>query len=151
MDDYKQILDRATRLCSNGEKCQYDIRTKIISWGLNQEDAHKAIQYLTKNNFIDDKRFTSYFVCDKLKFNKWGRIKIRYSLLQKKIDEEIISTCISEIDPNVYNEMLDHIIRNKIRSVGAPSNAQSKAKLLRFAAQRGFTSSEIFDSFERIK
>ncbi len=151
MDDYKQILDRAARLCSSGEKCQHDIRTKIISWGLNDADANKAIQYLTQNKFIDDSRFASYFVRDKLKFNKWGRIKIRYSLLQKKIAEDIISVSISKIDPEVYNETLDQIIQNKIRSVGEPNNAQSKAKLIRFAAQRGFTSSEIFESFDRIK
>jgi len=151
MDDYKQILDRAARLCSSGEKCQYDIHTKMISWGLNEEDAHKAIQYLTENKFIDDSRFAAYFVRDKLKFNKWGRIKIRYSLFQKKIAEEIISNSISKIDPDVYNETLDQIIRHKIRSTGEPNNIQSKAKLLRFAAQRGFTSSEIFDSLERIK
>lgn len=150
MDDYKQILDRAARLCSSREKCQHDIWIKINNWGLNETDTTRAIKYLIENKFIDDRRFASYFVRDKLKFNKWGRVKIRYSLLQKKIAEDIISDSISEIDPESYNEMLDQIIRSKIRSVGEPNIAKNKAKLIRFAAQRGFTISEIFDSLDRI-
>ncbi len=150
MSDYKQILDRAARLCGTGEKCQNDVREKMISWGLEEEDAEKAIRYLVENKFLDDQRFASYFVRDKLKFNKWGRIKISYALRQKKIASEIIEACISQIDPVLYNEILDQILHTKIKSIGKPDTAQNKAKLLRFAAQRGFTSSEIFEALDRV-
>lgn len=150
MSDFKQILDRAARLCSTGEKCQHDIREKMISWGLYEEDADKAILYLVENKFIDDQRFATYFVRDKLRFNKWGRVKIRYVLLQKRVSAKIIDTCISEIDPGLYNEILDQILLTKIKSIGPPTTAQNKAKLLRFAAQKGFTSSEIFEAIKRI-
>ncbi len=149
MSDYKQILDRAARLCSTGEKCQHDVQEKMISWGLEEEDAEKAIIYLVENKFLDDQRFAIYFVRDKLKFNKWGRIKISYALRQKKIASEIIQASISEIDPELYKEILDQLIHTKIKSIGQPDTAQKKSKLLRFAAQRGFTSSEIFDAIDR--
>ena len=149
MSDYKQILDRAARLCSTGEKCQHDVQEKMISWGLEEEDAEKAIIYLVENKFLDDQRFATYFVRDKLKFNKWGRIKISYALRQKKIASEIIQASISEIDPELYKEILDQLIHTKIKSIGQPDTAQKKSKLLRFAAQRGFTSSEIFDAIDR--
>lgn len=150
MSDYKKILDRAARLCSTGEKCQHDVREKMISWGLNEEDAETAILFLANNKFIDDQRFATHYVRDKLRFNKWGRVKIRYALLQKKVAADIIDACISEIDPSLYNEILDQIILSKIKSIGQPNTAQKKSKLLRFAAQRGFTSSEIFEALERV-
>jgi len=150
MSDYKQILDRAARLCSTGEKCQYDIREKMITWGLDEDAADKAVLYLAQNKFVDDQRFSTYFIRDKLRFNKWGRVKIRYILQQKKVAAEIIEACISEIDPELYNEILDQILLTKIKSIGHPNTAQNKAKLIRFAAQRGFTSSEIFDAIKRI-
>lgn len=149
MSDYKKILDRAARLCSTGEKCQHDVREKMITWGLDEEDANKAILYLVGNKFIDEQRFATFFVRDKLRFNKWGRVKIRYALSQKKVATEIIDACISTIDPVVYNDILDQIIQNKIKSIGQPNTVQNKSKLLRFAAQRGFTSSEIFDAIKR--
>ncbi len=52
MSDYKQILDRAARLCSTGEKCQHDVQEKMISWGLEEEDAEKAIIYLVEKKPI---------------------------------------------------------------------------------------------------
>lgn len=151
MNDYKQILDRAARICSSSEKCIYDIREKMITWGLEAEEADKAVRYLIENKFVDDSRFASYFVRDKLKFNKWGRVKIRFALRQKHIDEGIVEDCLSQIDPLLYNEVLDDLVKNKIRSIGSIQTAANKAKLLRFAAQRGFTSSEIFASIDRVK
>ena len=151
MSEYKQILDRAARICSSSEKCSQDIRDKIISWGLEAEEADKAVRYLIENKFIDDSRFASYFVRDKLKFNKWGRIKIRFALRQKHIDEDIAEDCLSQIDPLLYNEILDELIQKKIKAIGSIKTAANKAKLLRFAAQRGFTSSEIFASIDRLK
>jgi len=50
---------------------------------LDAEEADKAIARLVEQKFIDDARFARYFVKDKLKFNKWGRIKIGYALRQK--------------------------------------------------------------------
>ena len=122
----------------------------MISWGLKEEDADKAIKYLNENHFIDDRRYATYFVRDKLKFNKWGRIKIKYALRQKKVDTSIIEDSISQIDTEIYNDILDKILLSKIKSVGPPDTAQNKSKLLRYAAQKGFTASEIFDSLSRI-
>ena len=151
MNEYKQILDRAARLCSSSEKCSHDIKEKMITWGLDPEDADKAVRNLVENKFIDDSRFASYFVRDKLKFNKWGRVKIRFALRQKRIDEGIAEDCLSQIDPLLYKEILDELIRNKMKSIGSIKTAANKAKLLRFAVQRGFTSSEIFESIDRLK
>lgn len=123
----------------------------MISWGLEAEDADKAVHYLIENKFVDDSRFASYFVRDRLKFNKWGRVKIRFALRQKHIDEGIVTDCLSKIDPLQYDEILDELIQNKIKSIGSISTAANKAKLLRFAAQRGFSSSEIFASIDRLK
>lgn len=151
MNEYKQILDRAARICSGSEKCSHDIKQKMILWGLGEEDAEKALAYLVENKFIDDRRYAGYFVRDKLRFNKWGRTKISFSLRQKNIDELIIEDCISEINPELYMEIIDEIIRNKMKSVGSIKIAANKAKVLRFAAQKGFTSSEIFDALDRIQ
>lgn len=151
MSDYKKILERAAHLCSNGEKCQHDVREKMIQWGLGEEDADKAILYLVENNFINDQRYAGYFVRDKLRFNKWGRVKIRYALQQKKIERKIIDECLSKLDSKLYSEILDQLIQNKIKTLGPPNTAQNKSKLLRYAAQKGFTSSEIFEAMDKIK
>lgn len=149
MSDYSHLLNRAAKLCSSGEKCTHDVRIKLIDWGLESDEAHKAINYLIENKFIDDGRFAKFYVKDKLKFNKWGKIKITYSLRQKQISSNLIEDAISAIDPQEYTEILDQLISSKIRSVGSLKTAANKAKVLRFAAQRGFSSEDIFASIAR--
>lgn len=150
MSDYEKAVERAARLCSTAEKCSYDIREKLIAWGLNDEEAEKAISYLKKNNFLDDNRYAQFFVKDKLKFNKWGRIKIAYALRRKYIQQEIIEHAIETIDDSLYEELIDQLIAAKIKSAGNTHTAAGKAKIFRFAAQRGFTSEEIFSSLKRL-
>jgi regulatory protein len=151
MPEFKNILARAAKLCSTGEKCEHDISEKMIQWGLESEDVEKAIKYLLENKFIDDSRYATFFAKDKLKFNKWGRIKISYSLRQKRISSEIIEAAIQALDEELYIEILDQLISAKTRTAGDTNVAANKAKVLRFAAQRGFTSEEIFTSIDRIK
>ena len=150
MSEYRRILDKAARICSSSERCSNDIREKMLSWGLEPVEADNAVRFLIENKFIDDSRFATYFVRDKLKINKWGRIKIRFALRQKKVDEGIIEECLAQINETLYNEILDELLQSKIKSIGSIKVAANKAKLLRFAAQRGFTSSEIFTSIDRI-
>ncbi len=148
-ETYKQLLDRAAKLCSSGERCTHDIKEKLQQWGMKETDIEKAITFLTENKFIDDARYTRYFVKDKFRFNKWGKVKIAYSLRQKKIPSELIETAVDSIDPDEYNELLDILISEKIRSTGSIRKASNKAKVFRFAAQRGFKSEEIYNAFDR--
>lgn len=151
MSDYEKCVARAAKICSTSEKCSYDISEKLINWGINEEEAEKAISYLKKNQFLDDNRYAQFFVKDKLKFNRWGRIKIAYALRRKQIEAAIIEDAIGTIDESLYKELLDQLIAAKIKSVGNIHHAPGKAKILRFAAQRGFTSEEIFGSLKRLE
>jgi regulatory protein len=151
MSDYEKLVGRAAKICSTAEKCSYDIREKLISWGINEAEVEKAISYLKKNQFLDDNRYAQYFVKDKLKFNRWGRIKIAYALRQKQIEAETIENAFATIDETLYDEILDQLISAKIKTVGNIHHAAGKAKILRFAAQRGFTSEEIFGSLKRLE
>jgi regulatory protein len=151
ISDYDKAVQRAASLCSAAEKCSSDIREKLIAWGLNDDEVKKAISYLKKNNFLDDNRYVQFYVKDKLKFNKWGRIKIAYELRRKQIQHEIIENALETIDESLYEELIDQLIAAKIKAAGNIHTAAGKAKILRFAAQRGFTSEEIFSSLKRLE
>ncbi|MEX0980890.1 MAG: regulatory protein RecX [Bacteroidales bacterium] len=151
MSEYEKAVAKAAKLCSSAEKCSRDVKEKLFAWGLNEAAAEKVISYLKKNNFLDDKRYAQFFVKDKLKFNKWGRVKIAYALRRKQLPAETIDHALKTIDRSEYEEILDRLITEKIRSAGEIKQAIVRAKILRFAAQRGFTSEEIYDSLKRIE
>ena len=151
-DENEKLLARAAKYCSTAERCRKEVRDKLVAWGMKEEDIiEKTIDTLEEQQFIDEERYAGYFVRDKLKFNHWGRIKIAYAMRNKQLPDAIIHESLSAIDEDEYNVILDKLVQQKAASIGNINSAQGKAKLLRFAAQRGFTSEEIFGSIQRLQ
>ncbi len=86
----KKALTSMQNLCSKAEKCKQEIRNKLILQKMNPSDIEWVIKNLEAEKFIDEHRYTSFYVRDKFRFNKWGKIKIRYNLRGKEIPDEII-------------------------------------------------------------
>ena len=150
MSDYQKNLDRAARLCSAREKCSHEVEVKLHSWGMSEQEIQRALRFLEEQKFIDDTRYAGYFVRDKLQFNQWGKLKIRHALRQKHVDEKIVDEALQHIDPEHYRGILDALLEKKVKSLGKEPPPQRKAKLMRFAAQRGFTSGEVYEAMDRL-
>ncbi len=149
---YDQALNRAASLCSQGEKCSSDIFDKAVSsWGLNETDAGRLVERLIDERFIDDQRFAHAFVNDKFTYQHWGRIKIRYTLRQKGIEESIICRMLEEvIDEDQYLTTCVEAMRPKSRGMELPFSPNDRARLFRFAAQRGFEPNIISKAISKI-
>jgi len=89
-------------LCAYQERCQFEIDQKLISWGFNEEDSSALIVDLIKNRFLDEERFASAFVSGKFRIKRWGRIKIKAHLKQKRISVYSNDKALKEIDPDEY-------------------------------------------------
>ncbi len=111
----------------------------------------KVLQTLKKEGFIDESRYAGMFVRDKLRFNHWGKIKIRYMLAAKKIPEEIIDEAIREIDDKAYAETLKEELIKKRRQIKDDNYFTVRNKLARFGQQRGFESGLIFQVLDEMK
>ncbi len=134
----KKALSSMQELCSKSEKCKQDIRNKLSLQKLNPSDIGWVIRNLEAEKFIDEQRYTSFYVRDKFRFNKWGKIKIRYSLSIKKIPDETIRAALETIDEEQYFETLLDELRKKNASLKNRDDNYRNAALFRFGAQRGF-------------
>ncbi|MDR3706477.1 MAG: regulatory protein RecX [Paludibacteraceae bacterium] len=135
---YEQGLHRTAALCTASEKCTADIRQKLQDWGADEADTARIIAYLIKEKFLDDTRFCRAFVKDKLRFNKWGKIKIAFALKQKNIDAAIVSDAFDGIDEDDYLDVLKELLTAKQRGLKYKDDYDRKGKLYRFALGRGF-------------
>lgn len=145
---YKKALSKAMYLCSKAEKCKSDIQKKLYDWKAKPEHHTKIIEELEKQQFIDEHRYANFFVKDKIKFNKWGKIKIRAGLLQKQIPNRIIDEAVSKIEQEEYLEMLKNVINQKRIQIKETDTFKQKTKLLQFAASRGFETNIILRLLE---
>lgn len=142
---FKTALTKAMQLCSRQEYCVSDIEKKLELWEISKPDAHKIIDILQKENFINEERYATAFVNDKFNHNKWGKMKIASHMKIKKIPTTIIDTALNSIDSRRYITTLEAIIKTHRKTVKARNSYELKAKLMRFGQSRGFESSLLYE------
>lgn len=135
-----EVLHRMASLCSLKEYCIQDIRRKIREAGLEGEECERIIKRLCSEKFIDEERYTRAFTKDKLRFSKWGRIKVRYELQKKGIPTALADAALGAVDETEYRNTLKEILILKNKSTKGKTPQEVFAKLFRFAAGRGFES-----------
>lgn len=138
MSHYTEALTFAASYCSSAEHCRSEILEKIQRFELTREDQDQLIQRLKMEKFLDENRYVQAFVKDRFRFNKWGRVKIRYMLRQKDIDNNLIDEGLECIPEEEYLSLLTTLLKQKRSSVKSKSNFELRGKMMRFASGRGF-------------
>ncbi len=156
----KEALQKAMRICSTQEKCTYDILKKFQLWGITRDKSKELIDKLIDDKFIDNERYTMFFVKDKFRINKWGRVKIRFQLKQKGISDELINKSLQQITDEDYKEVLHAILKKKLKSLKTDNNPKAigtnssrfdnKVKLVKYAESKGFEIDEILRIADKV-
>lgn len=133
-----QVLDKIAKYCAYQERCVKDVRDKMKTYDISQEDREKILDYLLDNRFVNDERFAKSFVRGKINQSGWGVNKIRFHLVQKGIAKEIIDEALQQTDEEVYRQRLTDILKAKAKTVKADSDFEKKRKLAAYAMQKGF-------------
>ena len=148
---YEQALNRAAAYCSQAERATQEVLQKLESWEVSDEDAARILEFLRKERFLDEQRYVHAFVNDKFTYERWGRIKIVYALRAKGVTGAVVTNTLDDvIDPDQYVETLTDLLRAKMRGMKTPLAPNDRAKLYRFAAQRGFESAVVGQALQRL-
>ena len=146
----EELLHKAASYCSISEHCVSEVEAKLNAWCVSCDDKAKIIKHLIEDDFINEKRYCIYFVKDKFRFNKWGKIKIVFALKGKGLDKALIDEAIATIDDGEYEELLASLIKTKLVGLKYEFEYEKQGKLFRFAQSRGFENSVIERSLRSI-
>ena len=133
-----QVLDKMAKYCAYQERCVKDVRDKLKTFDIPQTEKNKILDYLLDNRFVNDERFAKSFVRGKVNQSGWGVNKIRFHLMQKGIDKELIEEALGQTDEEVYRQRLIDILKTKSKTIKADSDFEKKRKLAAYAMQKGF-------------
>lgn len=134
-----QARDRIERLCAKCERCTYDMRRKLLGWGIEDRKAAGIIAALVEERFIDDARFAKAYTRDKYRFQRWGRRRISNELRMRHIAPAVIEEALCEIDEAEYRGIALELLRAKARSLYEEADTfEGRRKLLRFGMSRGY-------------
>lgn len=138
----EHAFKKLSAMCARAEHCQYEMTEKMRRWQVPEDVQARVMERLVKNKYVDDDRYSRAFVRDKVRYNKWGRLKVAQALRMKRIPDDVIASALDEIDRDEYLGILRQLIQAKRKSTKADSEYALKMKLMRFAASRGFTVEE---------
>lgn len=133
-----QVLDKMAKYCAYQERCVKEVRDKLKTFDIAEEEKTKILDYLLDNRFVNDERYAKAFVRGKVNQSGWGINKIRFHLIQKGIDKDIIDEALGQTDEEAYRQRLIEILKTKAKTVKADSDFEKKRKLAAYAMQKGF-------------
>jgi regulatory protein len=131
--------------CAYQERSQQDARDKLYELGMWTEAVEEIISQLIQDNFLNEERFACSFARGKFSIKKWGRIKIKQELKQKRVGEYCLKKAMKEIDETEYLNTLKKLIESKRLLIKESNKVKLKYKLLNYALSKGYESDLIYD------
>ena len=150
----EQAYLRATAYCARAEHCRHDLMQRMLRGGLSREDCEDVLDRLEDEGYVNSQRYAQAYAHDKLRYERWGRQKIRQGLAAKRIPEADIRAALDELDEEEYRTILGEVVRRKLAATTAETDFQRNQKVARYAISRGFEPALVFplvgstDSFE---
>lgn len=142
---YERLADRA----AVGEMCSGEVVKKLRDWRIDPAESQKILRRLTQERFVDDERYARAYVRDRVVNARWGLLKVRQAMRLKQISNQLIERAIDEeLDQDAYLANLAAALRTKARGLSKPLAPADKAKVIRFAASRGYEPSLILEMID---
>ena len=143
-----QVLDKMAKYCAYQERCVNEVKDKLKTFDIPEEERAQILDYLTGNRFVNDERFAMAFVRGKVNQSGWGVNKIRFHLIQKGIAKELIEEALQQTDKDVYRQHLADSLKAKSKTIKAANDFEKKRKLAAYAMQKGFESSLVWETLK---
>lgn len=130
--------------CSYQERSHTEVKEKLYSFGLYKMDVEPILSQLIEENFLNEERFALAFASGKFRIKKWGKVKIKHELKQKRVSEYCIKLALGSINEEDYGNMLKGLFESKLKSLSKERNSNlKKQKVYNYLLQKGFESNRI--------
>ena len=148
----EQALQQIKHYCAYQERSHTEVKEKLYSFGLWKDEVETIISQLIEENYLNEERYAKIFAGGKFRMKKWGRVKIKYALKQKKVSEYCIKQGLKEIDEDQYIDTLKELLQQKWESLGSEKNLFIKRKKTAdFLAQKGYESDLVSDALAEMQ
>lgn len=105
---------------------------------MHPEDIDVLISDLISNKFLNEERFAEAYVSGKFRIKKWGRIKIRQHLKQKRISDYSIQKGMAQINEDEYLATLSVLANRKWADTRGGNSWDKAAKVKRYLISKGY-------------
>lgn len=149
-ENYIKCKNDALKSIERSYKTEKEIITKLIQKEYSEKNINKAIEFLRQYKFVDDYRYVDLYLKERMK--KQGKKKIKYELLKKGIEENIINDKLDSISGECEIFNMDILARKKYSILIKSEDNSFKiyGKLFNYLSRLGYNNSMINDVIKNI-
>ena len=142
----EQALVKMEAWCAYQDRCLFEVQNKLETWKIDFQTQDKIIEKLILNRFLDEKRFVESYISGKVRIKRWGRIKIKYQLFQKRVDKKLIEEGLNSVDQEIYWNNLIALANRKTMEIKPSKNPwKAKQKIMTYLSSKGYEQDLIFE------
>lgn len=137
-DNYIKCKNSALRVIERTYKSEKELVDKLSLKGYDDHIIKRTINFLREYNLLNDSNYAKMYVKDRSKSQ--GKKKIKYTLIQKGIDENIIEEELEKLDNDEIREVVHEMALKKYRILSKRESDDYKLsqKLYRFLMGKGY-------------
>lgn len=133
----EQALQQLKHFCGYRERCHEEVRERLKALGVWRSDQDEIIATLIELDYLNEERFARVFAGGKFRVNHWGRNRIKYALMQKKVSAYCIRKGLAEIEEEEYDRVLERLAKDKMEQLTGPLEVR-RQKTITYLMGRGF-------------
>lgn len=137
-DNYLRCKNAAIKIIERSYKTEKEMKDKLILKGYDEKSIERTLKFLREYNLINDENYTRMFVKDKV--NSEGKRKIKYTLIKKGIDSNVVENELSKILSENLKEIALELALRKYNVLKKRETDKYKLsqKLYRFLVTKGY-------------
>jgi len=149
-EGYLKCKSTALKIIEKSYKTEKEMRDKLKQKEYTDNQVEKTIEFLREYNFINDESYVNAYVNDKI--SSRGRQKIKYDLIRKGIDSNLIDEKLSNIDSDDEKNTAFNLAKKKYNTIKKSESDSYKlsGKLYRFLMSKGYNYEIIKDVVRKV-
>jgi regulatory protein len=134
----EEALQKLRHYCAYQERCHAEVVEKLYSIGVWKKEHDEIIASLIEDNYLNEERFAMAFAGGKWRVKRWGRVKIKYELKQKKVSDYCIKKALLQINEEEYISILETLAAEKYASLKHEQYLVRKKKVADYLLAKGY-------------
>lgn len=134
----EQALQKLKHYCAYQERSHSEVRDKLFNLGVWKKDHDAIIATLIEENYLNEERFAIAFAGGKFRMKQWGRVRIKYELKQRQVNDYCIRKALRQIEESTYLQTLQQLTASKYALLKGDQYLVRRKKTSDYLIQKGY-------------
>lgn len=147
-----EIMNRAIRLLTYKPRSVKELRERLLEkiWA-DEKTVDEVIEKLSSYGYLNDGQLALNLAASKLRQKPVGKIRLRQSLIKKKLDKETIDQAVAQAYVDApESELIDRAIASRLRTHKKPESREDAKKFFDFLMRRGFSYDLVREKMDKL-